>query len=190
MGCLKRRAFALGALLMALSIHQSGAQQLVFSPQGVIGKKSRALELWGVTGSVPAATRPPLAATIYALAAKHGIVYVDPSVATARMTARDEKSVAALLFRWGTYFETGTTELVNLKVIATNTQISIGLNIAMAIVNALLPSVQRAIPVPDPNIAAKIISTSLLMDAQGAVSGLFWAEPSENQSFVETLPQP
>jgi hypothetical protein len=166
------------------------AQQMVFSPQIVAGKKPKALQLWAVSGTVPASARPPVAAVIYALAARHGVAYVDPVVATERLNARDQKSVAARIFRWGSYFETGATELVNLKVVATSNQVGIGLNVAMGIVNALLPSVQKNIPVPDPAIAARIIANSLLMDAQGSVSGLFWAEPAENQGFVEVLPQP
>jgi hypothetical protein len=184
------RIATLAAIAIATLAPRCDAQQIIFSPQGVIGKKSKALQLWSVSGSVSSSVRPPVAAVIYSLAAKHGITYVDPVIATARLNARDQKSLAARIFQWGTYFETGATEMVNLKVIATSSPVSIGLNVAMGITNALLPSVQKSIPVPDPNIAARIISTSLLMDAQGSLSGMFWSQPSNVQSFVETLPAP
>lgn len=175
------------AIAIGFLIPSCRAQQIVFSPQTVVGKKPKALQLWAVSGRVTLPARPPVAAVIYALAAKHGIAFVDPTVAAGRLNARDQKSLAAKIFRWGSYFETGAAELVNLKVIATSNQVSIGLNVGMGIVNALLPAVQKDIPVPDPGIAARIISSSLLMDAQGALSGMFWAEPAETQGFVETL---
>jgi hypothetical protein len=182
------RTFLIGsAVAIAVLIPSCEAQQIVFSPQSVVGKKHKALQLWAVSGQVALPARPPVAGVIYALAAKHGIAFVDPAVATERLNARDQKSLAAKIFRWGSYFETGATELVNLKVVATSNQVSIGLNVAMGIVNALLPAVQKDIPVPDPGIAARVISSSLLMDAQGSLSGMFWAEPAESQGFVETL---
>lgn len=182
------RFLRLAAVASACLLPYCHAQQLVFSPQATVGQKSRALELWSVSGTISSSARPPVAAVVYALAAKHGISYVDPVVATGRLSARDQKSLPARLFRWGTYFETGATEMVNLKVIATTSQVSIGLNVAMGIANALLPAVQKDIPVPDPNIASRIISASLLMDAQGSVSGMFWSEPVDTPGFVETLP--
>jgi hypothetical protein len=185
-----RRIGAVAAIAVEMLVPKCGAQQIIFSPQAVIGKKSKALQLWSVSGSVSASVRPPVAAVIYSLAAKHGIAYVDPVIATARLNARNQKSLAARVFQWGTYFETRARELVNLKVIATSSPVSIGLNVAMGITNALLPSVQKSIPVPDPNIAARIITASLLMDAQGSLSGMFWPQPSEVQGFVETLPAP
>ena len=178
---------AVAAGTIGFLIPNCPAQEIVFSPQTVVGKKPKALQLWAVSGRVTLPARPPVAAVIYALAAKHGISYVDPVVAAERLNRRDQRSLAAKLFRWGSYFETGTTELVNLKVIATSNQVGIGLNIAMGIVNALLPAVQKDIPVPDPGIVARTISSSLLMDAQGSLSGMFWAEPAETQGFVETL---
>jgi hypothetical protein len=137
-----RRILMVVALAGSCLIRLADAQQIVFAPQTVVGKKSKALQLWAVSGSLSAAVRPPVAASIYTLAAKHGLTYVDPAVAAARLSARDRKSLAARIFRWGSYFETGATELVNLKVIATSNQVSIGLNVAMGIVSALLPAVQ------------------------------------------------
>jgi hypothetical protein len=182
------RFLRLAAVASGCLLPYCHAQQLIFSPQATVGKKSRALELWSVSGTVSTSARPPVAAVVYALAAKHGVSYVDPVVATGRLNARDQKSLPARIFQWGTYFETGATEMVNLKVIATTSQVSIGLNVAMGIANALLPALQKDIPVPDPNIAAKVISASLLMDAQGSVSGMFWSEPIRTPGFVETLP--
>ena len=181
------RFIIVAAVGSGLLIPSCRAQQIVFSPQTVVGKKSKALQLWAVSGRVTLPARPPVAAAIYALAAKHGVAFVDPAIAAERLNFREQRSLAARMFRWGSYFETGATELVNLKVIAASNQVSIGLNVAMGIVNALLPAVQKDIPVPDPAISARIISSSLLMDAQGSLSGLFWAEPAETQGFVETL---
>jgi hypothetical protein len=180
-----RRLLLFAAIALGCVEMPGLGQQIVFSPQILVGKKPRALQLWAVSGAVPSSARPPVAAVIYALAAKHGVAYVDPVVANERLNARDQKSLAARMFRWGSYFETGATELVNLKVVAASNQVGIGLNVAMGIINALLPSVQKSIPVPDPAIAARITASSLLMDAQGSVSGMFWAEPAETQGFVE-----
>jgi hypothetical protein len=163
------------------------SQQLIFARQAVIGKKSR-IELWAVSGLAPSESRPPSAATVYALAMKHGVSFLDDTVAEARLAAKDGKSLTARVFAWGSYFEIGATELVNLHVIQANTQVALGLNIAMGLVNAFLPSVQKGIPAPDPAVLAKVRSGSLLMDSQGSLSGFFFAEQSGVQSFLETVP--
>jgi hypothetical protein len=76
--------------------------------------------------------------------------------------------------------------MVNLHVIQANSQVSIALNVAMGIVNALLPNVQKSIPAPDPSVLVR--TGNLIMDAQGSVSGLFWAEQSGVQGFVDNVP--
>ena len=174
------------ALRLALPLPM-GAQQLTFARQAVVGRRAP-IELWAVSGTTAAASRPPTSAIIYALAMRHGVSFLDETVAQSRLTAKERRSIPARLFTWGSYFEVGATELVNLHVIQANNQISMGLNIAMGIVNSLLPIVQKDIPVPDPAVLAKVRTGSLLMDAQGSVSGLFWAERSETPGFLETLP--
>jgi hypothetical protein len=163
------------------------SQQLIFARQAVIGKKSR-IELWAVSGVASADARPPSAAVIYAMAMKHGVSFLDDSVAEARLAAKDGKSLTARAFAWGSYFEIGATELVNLHVIQASSQVALGLNIAMGLVNAFLPSIQKGIPAPDPTVLAKVRSGSLLMDSQGSLSGFFFAEQSAVQNFTETVP--
>jgi len=144
------------------------------------------MQLWAVTGTVPVGARPPAAAAVYAVAMSHGVSYIDSTVALSRINARERRSLAARMFAWGGYFETGATVMVNLRVIAASSQVSIGLNVAMSIVNSLLPAIQKDIPIPDPSIVAK--TGSLLMDGEGTISGLFWAEPSQVAGFTDTLP--
>ena len=175
-------------ILLIHLIQTAYAQQLVFSPQATFGKKKSAMQLWAVAGSAASQNRPPTAATVYAIAAKHGVSFIDPGVAQSRLAAKEQRSLPARIFSWGSYFETGATELVNLKVISASSQVSIGLNIAMSIVNSLLPAVQKDIPQVDPALASKLNGGSLLMDSQGMLSGLFWAEPSQVAGFIETLP--
>ena len=163
------------------------AQQLTFAPQTIAGKRSP-MQLWAVSGVLPVGSRPPSAAVVYGIALRHGVSFIDGGVALSRLTARERRSLAARIFTWGTYFETGAAQLVNLHVIAANPQITAGLNIAMGIVTSILPLVQKEIPSPDAGLVAKFTSGSLFMDAEGAVSGLFWAEPSGIPGFQDALP--
>ncbi|HLI82834.1 MAG TPA: hypothetical protein VKV17_02900 [Bryobacteraceae bacterium] len=173
----------LAALALALASRGS-AQQLTFARQVVVGKR-QPLELWFVTGSANG-SRPPSTAAVYQIAMKHGVSFLDETVAQYRLNLKENRSLAARFFSWGSYFELGATELVNLHVIQANSQVSIGLNVAMGIVNALLPSVQKSIPSPDPSVLVR--TGKLVMDAQGSVSGLFWAEQSGVRGFVDTAP--
>ncbi|HEY7390203.1 MAG TPA: hypothetical protein VH640_16930 [Bryobacteraceae bacterium] len=160
------------------------AEEFTFARQAVIGKR-HPIELWAVTGTANG-SRPPATAVVYQIAMKHGVSFLDETVAQYRLNLKENRSVAARLFSWGSYFELGATELVNLHVIQANSQISVALNVAMGIVNALLPSVQKNIPAPDPSVLVR--TGKLIMDAQGSVSGLFWAEQSGVQGFVDAAP--
>jgi hypothetical protein len=172
-------------LVLGLTLGGSGrAQELTFARQAVIGKR-QPIELWAVTGTANA-SRPPAVAVVYQIAMKHGVSFLDETVAQYRLNLKENRSIAARLFSWGSYFELGATELVNLHVIQANSQVSIALNVAMGIVNALLPNVQKSIPAPDPSVLVR--TGKLIMDAQGSVSGLFWAEQSGVQGFVDSIP--
>jgi hypothetical protein len=174
-------------LLLALGLALSTpgrAQQLTFARQVVYGK-CQPIELWAVTGTA-VGSRPPNIAAVYQIAMKHGVSFLDDTVAQYRLTIKENRSLAARLFSWGTYFELGATELVNLHVIQANSQVSIGLNVAMGLVNALLPAVQKSIPAPDPLVLVR--TGSLVMDAQGSISGLFWADRSGVAGFIDTVP--
>jgi hypothetical protein len=172
------------AALALASAGRGSAQQLTFSRQVVIGKR-QPLELWFVSGSATG-SRPPSTAAVYQIAMKHGVSFLDETVAEYRLNLKENRSLAARLFSWGSYFELGATEMVNLHVIQANSQVSIALNVAMGIVNALLPSVQKSVPAPDPSVL--VGAGKLVMDAEGSVSGLFWAEQSTVQGFVDTAP--
>jgi hypothetical protein len=181
------RALSVWPLLaLGLALGMPGrAQQLTFARQVVFGKR-QSLELWAVSG-MAVGSRPPNIAAVYQIAMKHGVVFLDDTVAQYRLTLKENRSLAGRLFSWGTYFELGATELVNLHVIHANSQVSIGLNVAMGLVNALLPAVQKNIPVPDPSVLVR--TGSLVMDAQGSVSGLFWADRSASglAGFIDTV---
>lgn len=163
------------------------AQQLTFAPQTIAGKRSP-MQLWAVSGVMPPGSRLPSAAVVYGIALRHGVSFIDGGVALSRLTAKERRSLAARIFTWGTYFETGAAQLVNLHVIAANEPVTAALNIAMGIVTSLLPLVQKDIPLPDAGLVAKFTSGSLFMDAEGSVSGLFWAEPSATSGFQDVLP--
>jgi hypothetical protein len=171
-------------LVLAAFAGPGEAQQLTFARQVVIGKH-QPLELWFVSG-IASGSLPPATAAVYQLAMKHGVSFMDDTVAEYRLNLKENKSLAARLFAWGSYFELGATEMVNLHVIEANSQVSIALNVAMGIVNALLPSVQKSIPAPDPSVLVR--TGKLVMDSQGSVSGLFWAEQSSVQGFIDTVP--
>jgi hypothetical protein len=172
-------------LVLALALARpSTAQQLTFVRQVVIGKR-QPLELWEVTGTANS-SRPPATAIVYQLAMKHGVSFLDDTVAQYRLNLKENRSIAARLFSWGSYFELGATELVNLHVIQANSQISVALNVAMGIVNALLPTVQKNIPAPDPSVLVR--TGKLVVDAEDSVSGLFWAEQSGVKGFIDTVP--
>jgi hypothetical protein len=180
------RAFSIWLFLaLAFGLAEPGrSQQLTFARQVVYGKR-QSLELWAVSGTT-AGPRPPAIAAVYQIAMKHGVSFLDDTVAQYKLTLKENRSLAARLFTWGTYFEVGATELVNLRVIQTNSQVSIGLNVAMGLVSALLPALQKNIPTPDPSVLVR--TGSLVLDAQGSISGLFWAEHSNVQGFIDTLP--
>jgi hypothetical protein len=175
-------------LFLALALAFAGpvvAQQLTFTRQVVIGKH-QPMELWLVIGTANG-TRPPATSAVYQLAMKHSVSFLDDTIAEYRLNLKENRSLAARLFTWGSYFELGATEMVNLHVIEANSQVSIALNVAMGIVNALLPNVQKSIPAPDPSVLVR--TGKLVMDSQGSLSGLFWAQPSGVQGFIDTVPQ-
>jgi hypothetical protein len=172
-------------LVLGLALGGPGrTQELTFARQAVIGKR-QPIELWAVTGTANG-SRPPATAAVYQIAMKHGVSFLNETVAQYRLNLKENRSLAARLFTWGSYFELGATELVNLHVIQANSQVSIALNVAMGIVNALLPTVQKSIPAPDPSVLVR--TGSLILDAEGSVSGLFWAEQSGVQGFVDSVP--
>lgn len=171
--------FALGLVLGV----PGRTQQLTFARQAVIGKRAP-IELWAVSGAASTGERAPATAVVYQIAMKHGVSFLDDTVAQYRLTLKANRSLAARLFSYGSYFELGATEMVNLHVIPANTQVSIALNVAMGIVNALLPSIQKSVPAPDPSVLVR--TGSLVVDAQGSISGLFWAERSNVQGFIDT----
>jgi hypothetical protein len=171
--------------VLTLALAGSGrAQQLTFARQVVFGKR-QSIELWAVSGTA-VSSRPPAISAVYQIAMKHGVSFLDDTVAQYRLTLKENRSLAGRLFSWGTYFELGATELVNLHVIQASSQVSIGLNVAMGLVNALLPAVQKSIPAPDPSVLVR--TGSLVMDAQGSLSGLFWADRSSVQGFIDNVP--
>jgi hypothetical protein len=172
------------AALALASAGRGSAQQLTFARQVTVGKH-QPLELWYVSGSANGSL-PPATAAVYQIAMKHGVSFLDETVAEYRLNLKQNRSLAARLFSWGSYFELGATEMVNLHVIQANSQVSIALNVAMGIVNALLPSVQKSIPASDPSVLVR--TGTLVMDSQGSVSGLFWAEQSSVQGFIDTAP--
>ena len=145
--------------------------QGVFAPQLV----SKALEVWGVRGCP--GTAVPIA-DIYAIAASHGISYLEPDTAKTILATR---TVTGVIVQWGGYAAGATALAMNVDWIKASIAWQRSLSAASAVLGWLIPALEKNTP---PLLCT---GQDLLVDSRGCGAVLFCAQPSAVGAFVETM---